>query len=130
PPPNEGYRAQIAAAARIAAACGGSVILGATPRLRIGESGDPPPPIPSRAVIADALRSGPTEVAGLVAIVADAPRKLSGAERNDLKAIAARLTRELSWLTSHRRIVAEGERLLAASLHDPLSGAMARGAFE
>ncbi|HEY5945080.1 MAG TPA: protein kinase, partial [Kofleriaceae bacterium] len=83
-----------------------------------------------RAVIADALRSGPTEVAGLVAIVSDTGRRFSAAERTDLKAIAARLTRELSWLTSHRRIVAEGERLLASSLHDPLSGAMTRGAFE
>src|SRR6185369_4300538 len=83
-----------------------------------------------RSVIADALRSGPTEVAGLVAIVSDIGRRFTAAERTDLKAIAARLTRELSWLTSHRRIVAEGERLLASSLHDPLSGAMTRGAFE
>ena len=115
PPPVEGYRATIAAASRIAAASGGTVIVGG------------PQP---RSVIADALRSGPTEVAGLVAIVADSGRRFSAAERTDLKAIAARLTRELSWLTSHRRIVAEGERLLATSLHDPLSGAMTRGAFE
>ena len=113
--PGEGYRAQIAAAARIAAASGGTVVCG----------GDQP-----RSVIADALRSTPTEIAGLVAIVADSGRRFSAAERTDLKAIATRLTRELSWLTSHRRIVADGERLLAASLHDPLSGAMARGAFE
>ncbi|CAN5433045.1 hypothetical protein BH11MYX1_BH11MYX1_45530 [soil metagenome] len=113
--PSEGYRAQVAAAARIAAASNGTVVIG----------GDEP-----RSVIADALRSTPTEIAGLVAIVADSGRRFSAAERTDLKAIATRLTRELSWLTSHRRIVAEGERLLAASLHDPLSGAMARGAFE
>lgn len=115
PPPVENYRATIAAAARIAAAAGGTVIVG----------GDKP-----RSVIADALRSTPTEVAGLVAIVSDVARRFSAAERTDLRAIAARLTRELSWLTSHRRIVAEGERLLASSLHDPLSGAMTRGAFE
>ncbi|HEY5924408.1 MAG TPA: protein kinase [Kofleriaceae bacterium] len=114
-PPVEGYRQSIAAASRIAAASGGTVIVG----------GAHP-----RSVIADALRSGPTEVAGLVAIVSDTGRRFSPAERTDLKAIAARLTRELSWLTSHRRIVAEGERLLASSLHDPLSGAMTRGAFE
>ncbi len=114
-PPVDGYRAAIAAASRVAAASGGTVIIGG------------PQP---RSVIADALRSSPTEVAGLVAIVSDAGRKFSAAERTDLKAIAARLTRELSWLTSHRRIVAEGERLLASSLHDPLSGAMTRGAFE
>ncbi len=113
--PSEGYRPMIAAAARIAAASSGTVIC----------SGDAP-----RSVIADALRSTPTEIAGLVAIVSDSGRRFTAAERTDLKAIAARLTRELSWLTSHRRIVAEGERLLAASLHDPLSGAMARGAFE
>jgi serine/threonine-protein kinase len=114
-PPDEAYKAQVAAAARIAAAAAGTVIL----------SGPKP-----RAIIADALRSGPTEVAGLVAIVADIGRRFSQAERTDLKAIAARLTRELSWLSSHRRIVAEGERLLATSLHDPLTGAMTRGAFE
>ncbi|HEX4449291.1 MAG TPA: diguanylate cyclase [Kofleriaceae bacterium] len=113
--PSEGYRPMIAAAARIAAASSGTVIC----------SGDAP-----RSVIADALRSTPTEIAGLVAIISDSGRRFTAGERTDLKAIAARLTRELSWLTSHRRIVAEGERLLAASLHDPLSGAMARGAFE
>jgi diguanylate cyclase (GGDEF)-like protein len=115
PSPTEVYRAQIATASRIAAAASGTVI-----------TGGPKP----RSVIAEALRSTPTEVAGLVAIVSDSGRRFSSAERTDLKAIGARLTRELSWLTSHRRIVAEGERLLAASLHDPLTGAMTRGAFE
>ncbi len=115
PFPTDSYRAEIANAARIAAAAAGTVILGG------------PKP---RSVIADALRSGPAEVAGLVAIVSDAGRRFSAAERTDLKAIAARLTRELSWLASHRRLVAEGERLLASSLHDPLTGAMTRGAFE
>ncbi|HET9485055.1 MAG TPA: diguanylate cyclase, partial [Xanthomonadales bacterium] len=114
-PPNESYRTQIAGAARIAAAAAGTVMTAG--------------PLP-RSVIADALRSSPTEVSGLVAIVSDSGRRFSAAERTDLKAIAARLTRELSWLSSHRRLVAEGERLLAASLHDPLTGAMARGAFE
>ncbi|MDB4959198.1 MAG: Serine/threonine protein kinase, partial [Myxococcales bacterium] len=115
PFPNDTYRTQVAAAARIAAAASGSVIIG----------GAQP-----RSVIADALRPTPTEVTGLVAIISDSGRRFSAAERTDLKALAIRLTRELSWLTSHRRIVAEGERLLAASLHDPLSGAMSRGAFE
>ena len=115
PHPDEAYRTQVAAASRIAAAAAGTVIT----------SGPNP-----RSVIADALRSGPTEIAGLVAIIADSGRRFSAAERTDLKAIAARLTRELSWLTSHRRIVAEGERLMASSLHDPLTGAMTRGAFE
>lgn len=113
--PSEGYRVQVAAAARIAAASAGTVITG----------GAHP-----RAVIADALRSSPTEVSGLVAIVSDTARRFSAAERTDLKALATRLTRELSWLTSHRRLVAEGERLLASSLHDPLTAAMTRGAFE
>ena len=114
-PPSEHYRAEVAGAARVAAAAAGTVIT---------SGGEP------RSVIADALRSSPTEVAGLVAIVADAARRFSAAERNDLKALALRLTRELSWLTSHRRLVADGERLLAASLHDPLTGAISRGAFE
>ncbi|HEY0195767.1 MAG TPA: diguanylate cyclase [Kofleriaceae bacterium] len=114
-PPADGYKAEIAGAARIAAAANGTVITGgAAPR----------------AVIADALRSSSTEVGGLVAIVADTPRRFSAAERADLKALAMRLTRELSWLASHRRFVADGERLLAATLHDPLTGAISRGAFE
>ncbi len=113
--PSEDYRAQIAGAARIAAAAAGTVIT----------SGPNP-----RSVIADALRSGRAEVAGLVAVISDSGRRFSASERTDLKAIAARLTRELTWLTSHRRLVQEGERLLAASLHDPLTGAMTRGAFE
>ena len=115
PNPSESYRTQIAGAARIAAAASGTVIV----------SGPKP-----HSLIAEALRSGPNEVAGLVAIVSDSGRRFSAAERTDLKAIAARLTRELSWLTSHRRLVADGERLLASSLHDPLTGAMTRGAFE
>ncbi len=115
PPPSEGYRPQVAAAARIAAASGSTVIVG----------GDQP-----RSLIANPLRSTPTEISGLAAIVSDTARWFSIAECTDLGAIATRLTRELSWLSSHRRLVAEGERLLAASLHDPLTGAMARGAFE
>jgi diguanylate cyclase (GGDEF)-like protein len=113
--PDDGYRAEIASAARVAAAAAGTVIT----------SGPQP-----RSVIADALRASPTEVAGLIAIVADAARRFSAAERTDLQAVAMRLTRELSWLSSHRRFVADGERLLAASLHDPLTGAISRGAFE
>lgn len=115
PAPTENYRPQVAAAARIAAASGSTVIVG----------GDQP-----RSVIANPLRSTPTEISGLAAIVSDTARWFSVAECTDLAAIATRLTRELSWLSSHRRLVAEGERLLAASLHDPLTGAMARGAFE
>jgi diguanylate cyclase (GGDEF)-like protein len=115
PYPTDSYRAEIGGAARIAAAAAGTVIT----------SGKEP-----RSVIADALRASPTEVAGLVAIVADSARRFSTAERTDLKALAMRLTRELSWLSSHRRLVADGERLLAASLHDPLTGAISRGAFE
>lgn len=115
PYPSDNYRQVIAGAARIAAAASGTVIC----------AGPKP-----RSVIAEPLRSSPTEVAGLVGIISDSGRRFSAAERTDLKAIAARLTRELSWLTSHRRLVAEGERLLASSLHDPLTGAMTRGAFE
>src|SRR5262249_55490842 len=68
PSPPEVSRAQIATAARIAAAASGTVI-----------TGGPKP----RSVIADALRSTPTEVAGLVAIVSDSGRRFSAAERTD-----------------------------------------------
>jgi diguanylate cyclase (GGDEF)-like protein len=112
--PDEQYRGMVAAAARISAACGGSVIGGS----------------PKRSIIAEVLRSNNNEVAGLVAIVSDTGRRFSIAERTDIKAIAVRLTRELSFLSSHRRLAVEGERLLASSLHDPLTSALTRGAFE
>jgi diguanylate cyclase (GGDEF)-like protein len=115
PAPGEGYRAEIAGAARVAVAAAGTVITRGTR---------------PRSVIADALRASPTEIAGMVAIVADSARRFTSAEHTDLKALGLRLNRELSWLSSHRRVVAEGERLLAASLHDPLTGALSRGAFE
>src|SRR5260221_12770997 len=83
PSPDDHYRGVVAAAARIAAASGGTVIVG----------GDNP-----RSVIADALRSTPTEVSGLVAIISDSGRRFTPAERTDLKAIRGRLTRELPWL--------------------------------
>jgi diguanylate cyclase (GGDEF)-like protein len=109
------YRQAIATGARIAAAAGGTAILSGTP---------------TRSVIAEALRTGPTEVAGLFAIIADTGRRFSHGERADLRAVAARLVRELQWMAGHRRLVAEGERLLAGSMLDPLTSALTRGAFE
>ena len=114
----EGYRGAVAAAARIAAAAGGTAILGAT--------SDRAP----AAVMAEALRASPNEVSGLLAIVSDRARRFSSAERADLRAIAGRFTRELALRATHKRLVAEGERLSASSMHDPLTGAMMRGAFE
>jgi serine/threonine-protein kinase len=102
----------VAAAARIAAATGATVIGG------------------GRSVIAAPLRSGPSEVAGLLAVVRDRPRRFSTGERADLRALAARLTRELQHLASYRRLVAEDEKLRAGSLHDPLTSALTRAAFE
>jgi hypothetical protein len=111
--PEDSYRAEIASAARVAAAAAGTVITaGAQPR----------------SVIAEGLRASPTEVTGLVAIVADTARRFSAAERTDLEAVAMRLTRELPWLSSHRRFAAGGEHLAAASLHDPLPEQLAEAA--
>jgi diguanylate cyclase (GGDEF)-like protein len=118
PEPHEGYRAAVAAAARIAAAAGGTTVIGT-----VGERSP-------CAVVAEALRASPNEVSGLVAIVSDRARRFSSAERADLRAIAGRITRELALRATHRRLVAEGERLSASSMHDPLTGAMMRGAFE
>ena len=109
------YRQSIAAAARIAAAAGGTVVLGGSP---------------AKSVIAEALRTAPTEVAGLFAMVADTARRFTTAERTDLRAVAARLVRELTWMAGHKRLVAEGERLLAGSMLDPLTSVLTRHAFE
>ncbi|MEZ4360620.1 MAG: diguanylate cyclase [Kofleriaceae bacterium] len=116
--PHEDYRAAVAAAARVAAAAGGTVVLCAPGERAAG------------AVMAEALRASASEVSGLLAIVADRARRFSSAERADLRAIAGRFTRELALRATHRRLVAEGERLSASSMHDPLTGAMTRGAFE
>ncbi|HEX4417636.1 MAG TPA: serine/threonine-protein kinase [Kofleriaceae bacterium] len=97
--PDDAYRTEIAGAARIAAAAAGTVI-----------TGGPQP----RAVIAGALGPAAAEVGGLIAIVADPPRRFSAAERADLTALAIRLTRELPWLASHR-FVADAELPRVAS---------------
>jgi diguanylate cyclase (GGDEF)-like protein len=109
------YRQAVASGARIAAASGGTVVLTGTP---------------ARSVIAEALRTAPTEVAGLFAVIADDARRFSTGERSDLRAVAARLVRELQWMAGHRRLVAEGERLLAGSMLDPLTAALTRTAFD
>ena len=116
--PSDGYRNAIGAGARIAAAAAGTVILPASTTE------------PARSVIAEPLRANVGEIAGLIAIVADSARRYSVAERTDLRALAARVTRELSWMAGHRRLVAEGERMAATSQHDPLTGALTRAAFE
>lgn len=115
---SDGYRSAVAAAARIAAAAGGTAVL--------CQQGERAP----ASVMAEALRAAPNEVSGLLAIVSDRARRFSAAERADLRAIAVRFTRELALRATHRRLVAEGERLSAGSMNDPLTGAMMRGAFE
>jgi serine/threonine-protein kinase len=114
--PEEAYRGAVAAAARISTATGATTIVN-------GPSGP-------RSVIAAPLRSAPHEVAGLIAIVADRPRRFTPAERTDLRALAVRLTRELQHLAGYRRLVAEDEKLRAGSVHDPLTSALTRSAFE
>ncbi|MEZ4369076.1 MAG: diguanylate cyclase [Kofleriaceae bacterium] len=113
--PDDGYRQAVGSGARVAAAAGGTVLL---------------PGPAGRSLIAEPLRTGPTEIAGLIAIVSDAGRRFGVGERTDLRALAARVARELSWVAGHRRLVAEGERLAATSLHDPLTQALTRSAFE
>ena len=156
--PYEGYRNAVAAAARIAAAAGGTTVIGAGGGA--GGSGERQagggaaaavaaaahanaanadagngapsavPLISPSSVMAEALRASPNEVSGLLAIVSDRARRFSSAERADLRAIAGRVTRELALRATHKRLVAEGERLSSSSMHDPLTGAMMRGAFE
>jgi hypothetical protein len=65
-------------------------------------------------VIAAPLATGPHEVGGLIAMIADRARRFGTAEVADLRALAARLPRELSFRAGHRRLVADHERLLAS----------------
>ena len=113
PWPSEGYHVEIAGAARVAVTATGTVITGGK---------DP------RAVMAAELGAPPGEVAGLVAIVADAARRFSAAERADLDALARRLTRELPHLASLRRAAAAGEPGPAAIASAPLTSAIPRSA--
>ncbi len=113
PSPGEGYHAEIAGAARVAVTAAGTVITGGK---------DP------RAVMAAELGAPPGEVAGLVAIVADAARRFSAAERADLDALARRLARELPYLASQRRVAAGGEPGPAMIASGPLTSAIPRSA--
>ena len=113
PSPGEGYQAEIAGAARVAVTTAGTVITGGK---------DP------RAVMAAELGAPPGEVAGLVAIVADAARRFSAAERADLDALARRLARELPHLASQRRVAAGGGPGPAAIASGPLASAIPRSA--
>jgi serine/threonine-protein kinase len=116
--PDDGYRSAVATAARIAAAAGATTITAT------GATATP------RSVIAAPLRAAPGEVAGLIAVVADRPRRFGGAERADLRALATRLGRELGYIAGHRRLLDEEERLRAGSFHDPLTNALTRAAFD
>jgi len=113
PAPSEGYHAEIAGAARVATAAAGTVIT----------SGQEP-----RSVMAAELAASPGEVTGLVAVVADAARRFSAAERADLDALALRLTRELPHLASQRQVAAGGEHVTAALANGPLTSALPRSA--
>ena len=82
-----------------------------------------------RACIAEPLRTDGTDVAGLLAVVATSARVFAPGERADLKAIASRMSRELSWQASQARLVSDAEQA-GAGLHDPLTACLTRSAFE
>ncbi|MEZ4399653.1 MAG: protein kinase [Kofleriaceae bacterium] len=82
------------------------------------------------SLIAAPLATGPQEVGGLIAVVADRARRYVAAEISDLRALATRLPRELSFRAGHRRLVGEHERLMASAGQDPLTGALTRAALE
>jgi diguanylate cyclase (GGDEF)-like protein len=103
-------------AARIAAATGLTVLAASARR-----------PL---AVSAAPLSTGPQAVGGLLAVVADRARRFSPGELADLRALATRLPRELTFRAGHRRLIAEHERLTAGAQTDPLTGSLTRGAFE
>ncbi len=109
-------QATLGAAARVAAATGLTVVAASARR-----------PL---AVAAAPLTTGPQEVGGLVAVVADRARRFLPAELADLRALSARLPRELTFRAGHRRLLVEHERLAAGAQQDPLTGAMSRSAFE
>ncbi|MBK7071121.1 MAG: protein kinase [Myxococcales bacterium] len=108
-------QAALGIAARVAAATGLTTVTTGTHAL---------------SVIAAPLATGPQEVGGLIAVVADRARRFGGAEVADLRALATRLPRELAFRAGHRRLVSDHERLLASAGQDPLTGALTRHALE
>ena len=112
---SEADQAALGAAARVSAATG-LTVLAATARHPL-------------AVAAAALATAPQEVAGLIAVIADRARRFAPGEIADLRALAARLPRELTFRAGHRRLIAEHERLAAGAASDPLTGLMSRAAF-
>jgi len=70
------------------------------------------------------------EPAGLLALRRDGVTGFAGIPTLELDQLAGRLAIELSWLRVHRRVVAEQERLRAAAMIEPLTGAWTRPAFE
>jgi diguanylate cyclase (GGDEF)-like protein len=114
-PSGDADQAAVASAARVAAATGVTTV---TTGARLF------------SVIAAPLATGPHEVGGLIAVIADRARRFTTAEVADLRALAARLPRELSFRAGHRRLVADHERLMASAGHDPLTGVLTRSALE
>ena len=110
-PIGDADQAALASAARVAAATGVAAIASGAHTL---------------SVIAAPLATGPQEVGGLIAVVADRARRYGPGEMADLRALATRLPRELSFRAGHRRLVAELERLSASAGHDALTGALTR----
>jgi serine/threonine-protein kinase len=106
----------LGAAARVAAATGLTVI---------GAGGRSP-----CSVIAAPLAPSPHEVTGLIAIVADRARRFVAAEVADLRALASRLPRELTFRAGYRRLTGELERLATSAGQDALTGALSRTAFD
>ncbi|HVV87387.1 MAG TPA: protein kinase [Kofleriaceae bacterium] len=106
----------LGAAARVAAATGLTVI---------GSGGKTP-----SSVIAAPLAPSPHEVAGLIAVVADRARRFVASEVADLRALASRLPRELTFRAGYRRLMGELERLATTAGQDALTGALSRNAFD
>ncbi len=75
------------------------------------------------------VRSAGEEPSGLLALRFDGVAA-AGVAVEELDRIATRTAIELSWLRVHRRMVAEQERLRAAAMIEPLTGAWTRAAFE
>src|SRR6185436_4961257 len=82
------------------------------------------------SVIAAPLAPSPHEVSGLIAIVADRARRFVASEVADLRALASRLPRELTFRAGYRRLMGELERLATTAGQDALTGALSRNAFD
>jgi diguanylate cyclase (GGDEF)-like protein len=118
-----GDTALVIARASLATRAGVPFIAGGGPTSRAGRAA------PVDSYLAAPLGSAASPSGGLAVIAAGA-RRFADWERAGLAALARRLSRELTWVSAHGRLLAEHARQRTAAVLDGLLGVYTRSAFD